>query len=995
MFALPLKQTMRNMKTLRLWTVTLLFLSFLFLPMGIASDVPFADVPFDVNNIPEPVPPPKEVRDFFGFSPFYQQWINVEGFPVLSSEKVNPYALKEAAWLIWHMTRHRPDLLQVFAQSRVRFSITAHNEVTSDIPELTEYSVPHFFYNVRKRGGTCPFTCGIKSTSEEGLLGSHTYSALIHGFTHALHFALKRVDSEFDNRLRTMYNAAMEKGLWTGTYAASNRYEYLAEGAGSWFHAVHSGNPIKTRDALKAYDPSLALLIAEIFGDYAWRYMPLAMRTDLPHLQGFDPQSAPQIELPPGTREAYEELYNPAINERNEWVNLRPYDPSLIPILNESRTRGDRTDILFVNLSGAEVLLYRVHPDGTETLDYRFPPNPRLITHFIIEVGGLLLAKDSAGLPLAVFQAVEKVGRALVAPELNLITPGLSKVSGDNQSSVSGTVIANPFVVEVRDESLSVLEGISVTFTVTTGDGTLSATRTMTDANGRAKSTFTLGPNLGTNTVSVSVDGIEGMVTFNAVAEAAIDIPDANLRAAVETALRVSPGTPIVSSEMATLTRLEASNANISDLTGLAFAANLTELELGPERIANEWKNSNAVKDLSPLAGLTRLTQLHLPNNNISNILPVANLTNLTWLHLSNNNISDLSPLVANTGLGTGDRVYVRGNPLSHRSIHIHIPALQNRGVIIEFHSRTHPALLKISGDNQTGASFASLPQPFVVEAQDENGSALVGVSVTFAVTRGGGMLSIKNIMTDENGRAQSTLILGPNLGTNTVQVSATGIRGLATFHAIADSELPPMTADVNNDGSVNVLDLIFIASNLGRSGQNEADVNGDGVVSILDLVLAAGMFDSAAAAPSAQPQTPETLTAIEVQGWLTNARTLQLKDPIMKRGFVVLEQLLVSLTPRETELLANYPNPFNPETWIPYRLAEDAFVTLIIYDGIGQVVRTLDVGHRIASAYESRSKAIYWDGKNGLGEQVASGVYFYTLTAGDFSATRRLVILK
>ena len=108
-----------------------------------------------------------------------------------------------------------------------------------------------------------------------------------------------------------------------------------------------------------------------------------------------------------------------------------------------------------------------------------------------------------------------------------------------------------------------------------------------------------------------------------------------------------------------------------------------------------------------------------------------------------------------------------------------------------------------------------------------------------------------------------------------------------------------------------------------------------------------------------------------------------------------MLEQLLVSLTPKETELLSNYPNPFNPETWIPYRLAEDAFVTLTIYDEAGRVVRTLDVGHRIAAAYESRSKAIYWDGRNDVGEGVASGVYFYTLTAGDYSATQKMVILK
>ena len=112
-------------------------------------------------------------------------------------------------------------------------------------------------------------------------------------------------------------------------------------------------------------------------------------------------------------------------------------------------------------------------------------------------------------------------------------------------------------------------------------------------------------------------------------------------------------------------------------------------------------------------------------------------------------------------------------------------------------------------------------------------------------------------------------------------------------------------------------------------------------------------------------------------------------------KGILFLEQLLAALIPKETVLLPNYPNPFNPETWIPYRLAADAFVTLTIYDGSGHVVRTLDVGHRRAAFYESRSKAIYWDGRNEFGEHVASGVYFYHLSAGDFSATRKMLILK
>ena len=205
-----------------------------------------------------------------------------------------------------------------------------------------------------------------------------------------------------------------------------------------------------------------------------------------------------------------------------------------------------------------------------------------------------------------------------------------------------------------------------------------------------------------------------------------------------------------------------------------------------------------------------------------------------------------------------------------------------------------------------------------------------------------------------------------------------------------------PITPDANRDGVVNVLDLIVIASEFGNQGQNlAADVSGDGVVNVLDLVLVAGMFEGAAAAPSVHLQVPETLMAVEVQGWLTDARALQIRDPIIKRGFLVLEQLLVSLTPKETELLSNYPNPFNPETWIPYRLAEDANVTLTIYDSSGQVIRTLNLGHRIAAVYENRSKAIHWDGRNNVGERVASGIYFYILTTGDFSATRRMVILK
>ena len=134
--------------------------------------------------------------------------------------------------------------------------------------------------------------------------------------------------------------------------------------------------------------------------------------------------------------------------------------------------------------------------------------------------------------------------------------------------------------------------------------------------------------------------------------------------------------------------------------------------------------------------------------------------------------------------------------------------------------------------------------------------------------------------------------------------------------------------------------------------------------------------------------QSPDRFVGVEPLRYTVTAEDV-------KQSLIQLPSLIAYKIPVETELLSNYPNPFNPETWIPYRLAEDAIVTLTIYDGAGQVVRTLDVGHRIAAVYEGRSKAIYWDGRNNVGEQVASGVYFYHLSAGDYSATQKMVILK
>ncbi len=200
--------------------------------------------------------------------------------------------------------------------------------------------------------------------------------------------------------------------------------------------------------------------------------------------------------------------------------------------------------------------------------------------------------------------------------------------------------------------------------------------------------------------------------------------------------------------------------------------------------------------------------------------------------------------------------------------------------------------------------------------------------------------------------------------------------------------------ADVNGDGVVNILDLVVVAANLSQTGENDADVNGDGVVNILDLVQVAGALGGDGAAPSAFSLDLSIISAADVERWLALAQGLG-GDANFQRGIRFLEGLLAALTPKETALLPNYPNPFNPETWIPYHLAQGAEVAITIYDTTGTPVRRLTLGNQTAGYYAERGKAAYWDGRNERGEVVASGIYIYQFRAGDYAASRRMVIMK
>ena len=205
---------------------------------------------------------------------------------------------------------------------------------------------------------------------------------------------------------------------------------------------------------------------------------------------------------------------------------------------------------------------------------------------------------------------------------------------------------------------------------------------------------------------------------------------------------------------------------------------------------------------------------------------------------------------------------------------------------------------------------------------------------------------------------------------------------------------------DVNADGQVSILDLILIAQNFGEaaSPNSRTDVNRDGVVSILDLILVAQHMGESTGTASPSMLVMDGIDGLDpavIQIWIERAQLEDDGSIAFREGIAYLHSLLALLLPKETALLPNYPNPFNPETWIPYQLAEPTEVILHIYAVNGELVRTLALGQMPAGIYQSRNRAAHWNGKNRVGESVASGIYFYTLTAGDFTATRKMLIKK
>ena len=488
----------------------------------------------------------------------------------------------------------------------------------------------------------------------------------------------------------------------------------------------------------------------------------------------------------------------------------------------------------------------------------------------------------------------------------------------------------------------------------------------------------------------------------------------------------------------------------ISDISPLENLTNLTWVDL----------SENAISDVSPLAEIQRLTWIDLSDNFITDPSPLANLDNLNWIGLTGNTISDEtvfdrfagrtaithSNFVNTTFPEAGPKiegpwlwVIVSGTLLNKDTDLI---AKATGGAATEIKIATFGAtegkavgdseweahtLAPTGGDNinemtdALGWGFGREIYDHVVygsvtlnSSKKQETTMLVGSDDAVKVWLNGEMVHY-NPITRGAGDFQDAFPVTFKTGANVLLVAIdnhghSAFSGFFGFAKDTNYTVNPINKkfvitvpkwDVNRDGEVDILDLILVAQDIGKtSGTNlRTDVNGDGTRNIQDLVLVAshlGKLIGPAAAPLlSQILTQNRISPTVLQAWIAQAQAENDGSYAFQKGIANLQKLLTALAPEETALLPNYPNPFNPETWIPYQLAEPAGVTLRIYAINGELVRTLALGHQPAGIYQTRTRAAYWDGKNAFGEPVASGVYFYTLTAGDFNATRKMLIMK
>ena len=565
----------------------------------------------------------------------------------------------------------------------------------------------------------------------------------------------------------------------------------------------------------------------------------------------------------------------------------------------------------------------------------------------------------------------------------------LVKISGDDQSGTPGNALANPFVVEVQDEDGEPLTGHSVTFSVTAGGGSLSETSVTADEDGLAETTLTLGSERGVNSVQASVSGVDPVV-FNTNIEPKILVAVAN-----------RPVMYWIDSGMlyglagAKAAKIAESANDVAVGGGKVYWTEQTGESSGTINSAN--LDGTVVRELVSIRSVPMGIAVDTAGSKVywtasSGKIKRANL-NGSGSETVLRDLSDPTDIAVSNGFiyWTEGGNSIRRVNMSGQKIVIDVAVnldtvggLAVGGGKVYWTEQTGASSGTVNGANLNGTNFGTLASTLSVPmgvAVDTAGSKLYWTSSSGKVKRANLDGSRGEKVVEGLISPSKIAIGGANTETETI-TRQPAAKDNAKY-------------DVNGDGKVDNVDANLVVTGLG-TGNAKYDVDGDGTVNFLDLLLVFdNRDDDAAAAPTIVGMK---LTAIQIdiiQEQIDLLIATNDRSPAALRTLIYMQQLLVTARPEKTQLFANYPNPFNPETWIPYELATDTHVTITIYNTQGVVIRTLQFGHQSAGYYTGRDRAAYWDGRNALGEQVASGLYFYQLETDEMSLMRKMVILK
>jgi hypothetical protein len=459
---------------------------------------------------------------------------------------------------------------------------------------------------------------------------------------------------------------------------------------------------------------------------------------------------------------------------------------------------------------------------------------------------------------------------------------------------------------------------------------------------------------------------------------------------------------------------------NISDISALSGMTGLSSLGLSGPSITNSSLSAlssltsisvfqldgTSVSDISALNSSTELIDLSLTNNkNLSDISTIVTNWNSSLKHLTltYNNISDVSALAGLQGDPWLDIFELKGNPIPF-SQYATLRALYTPPDDIDLNNNppvfTAGDRTKLIVATNTAADI-DIGSP--IAATDTEGD-----TITYSL---GGPDAASFSINSATGQLRTKVAL--NFGTQTsytVTVDAAGPVSQGGYYTTGLDRITVAITDTatnrapsfSTSGRVtlSVAENTASGTNIGAPFQ-ATDPDGD----LLTYSLQRGDAGSFSIDPNTGQLQTNAALDFETKSSYTDL-AVRATDSGGLVGSVLVTvnvtdvggaapSIETQVLPETTELLLNYPNPFNPETWIPYQLANPAEVTLTIYDIRGVVVRKLALGHQPAGMYRSRSRAIHWDGRNGMGEKVASGIYFYTLKAGDYFATQKLLIRK